>query len=320
MPRSAPGRDGAPPQVIERTARWAVGIVVAAVVLLLGTMPGAAIAAPITFNTALPVAQGQAIFRLQWKFVEFRGDRTSADRDLSVQVVPLVGVWGVTKRVALFGILPLIDREVDLRTPLGRMRRSASGLGDTTLLVRYTAYQRDEPGKTLRIAPFLGVEAPTGEDSQSDSLGPLPPAFQLGSGSWDVQAGAILTRQALAWQTDVSLSYKLNGEANDFEFGDQTRLDASYQRRLHPLHLEAGVPAYVYAVVESNLLWRDRSTFGGVEDVDTGGVIWYLAPGLQYVRRRFVVEGAVQIPVAQNLDGSALEDDFISTLSVRFNF
>ena len=307
------------PCVIARATRRATGILVVAIAVLLGIVPRAAIAAPITFNTALPVAQARGIFRLQWKILEFGADKTSADRALSARVVPLVGVWGLTNRVALFAIVPLIDREVELTTALGRVRRSVSGLGDTTLLVRYTAYQRDKPGRTLRIAPFLGVEAPTGKDNESDSLGPLPPSFQLGSGSWDAQLGAILTRQALAWQTDVSLSLKINREANDFELGDEVRLDASYQRRLHPRDLGAGVPAYVYGVLESNLVWRDRSRLAGVEDENTGGMIWYLAPGLQYVRKRFVIEGAVQIPVLEDLDGSALENDVIGTLSVRFN-
>ena len=297
----------------------ATGALVAALAVVLGMAPTVAFAAPITFNTALPVARGQGIFRLQWKTLAFGGDSTPADRDLWVQIVPLVGVWGVTEKVALFGIVPLIDRELELATSAGRTERSVSGLGDATLLLRYTAYQRDEPGRTLRVAPFIGVEIPTGADDVSDALGQLPPALQLGSGSWDAQLGAILTRQTLAWQTDLSLSYKINTEANDFESGDQASLDASYQWRFYPRDLGAGVPAYVYAVLESNLTWRDRSALAGVKDPNSGGVIWYLAPGLQYVRRRFVIEGAVQIPVLQNLNGSALENDFITTLSVRFN-
>ena len=31
-------------------------------------------------------------------------------------------------------------------------------------------------------------------------------------------------------------------------------------------------------------------------------------------------EAAIQIPVVQNLNGSALENDFITTLSARMNF
>jgi hypothetical protein len=73
-------------------------------------------------------------------------------------------------------------------------------------------------------------------------------------------------------------------------------------------------------VVESNLIWQDKNEVNGVEDDNSGGVTWYLAPGVQYVTRRTVAEFAVQIPVVQNLNGSGLENDFIATLSFRMNF
>lgn len=293
------------------------------VILVIGVLAAAArpgFAASITFNTALPVTKGQGIVRIQSKILEFGTDSGPLDRDLTVRVVPVAGVWGVTEKIALFGIVPIFDKDLRVATPLGRRARSVSGLGDVTVLARYTAYQRDRRGSTLRIAPFLGVDAPTGEDDASDSLGRLPQPLQLGSGSWDYNVGAIVTHQTLDWQVDSSLSYKINTEANDFEFGDEARFDMSYQRRLRPRQLGGGVPAFVYGVLESNLSWQDRSEVAGSTDLDSGGTSWYLAPGIQYVRRRFVLEGAVQVPVLQDLNGAALESDFIATLSVRANF
>ena len=287
---------------------------------LLAVASEPAFPASITFNTALPVTEGEGILRIQSKYFDFGDDSTPLDRDLTVWAVPVVGVWGLTRKVALFGIVPILDKELDVTTPLGRRTRSVSGLGDVTLLARYTAYQRDRRGSTFRIASFLGVDVPTGEDDASDPLGRLPQPLQLGSGSWDYNLGAIVTRQTLKWQIDSSLSYKFNTEANDFEFGDEARFDFSYQKRLRPRELSGGVPAFVYGVLESNLIWQDRSEVAGIDDLDSGGTTWYLAPGLQYVRKRFVLEGAVQIPVIQDLNGAALENDFIGTLSVRANF
>jgi len=276
-------------------------------------------AAPITFNTALPVTVGQGIFRLQWKNLAFGDDAAALDRDLSVQAIPLVGVWGVSRRLALFGIVPLLDKQVRIDTPLGRRRRDVSGIGDVTFLARWTAWQRDRQGSTLRVAPFLGIEAPTGENDAEDSLGPLPSTLQLGSGSWDWRAGAVVTRQTLAWQLDASLAYQLNTAADGFEFGDELRFDLSYQQRLVPRKLTGGVSAFLYGVLESNLVQRDRNRGAGIQDLNSGGTVWYLAPGLQYVRRRFIVEGAIQLPIAQDLHGDALESDWISTLSLRVN-
>lgn len=279
-----------------------------------------ALAAPITFDTALPVTQGQGVFRFQAMSFEFASDPTPLDRDLSVRALPLAAVYGVTPRFALFAIAPLLDKELTLDTPLGRRTRGDSGFGDVTLLARYTVYQRDAPGGTFRIAPLVGIETPTGNDDAEDLLGRLPQPLQLGSGSWDPLVGVVLTRQVLGWQLDAALSYQANTEANDFELGDEARLDFSYQHRAWPRELGAGVPAFVYAVLESNLVWRDRHEASGSEVPDSGGTAWFLAPGVQYVRERFVLEGAVQVPVVQDLNGDALETDWIGILSARTNF
>lgn len=279
-----------------------------------------AVAAPITFNTALPVTWGEWILRLQAKGFDFASDPEELNRDLSVQALPLVGVYGLTPRFTLFAIAPLLEKELEVATPLGRRSRGDSGLGDVTLLARYTAWQRDAPGRTLRLAPFGGVEAPTGRDDAGDDLGPLPPSLQLGSGSWDPVAGAVFTYQTLSRQTDASASYQFNTEANGFEAGDEARLDFSYQHRVWPRELGAGVPAFLYTVLESNLVWRDRDAMDGADVVDSGGTTWFLAPGLQYVHKRWVLEAAVQVPVTQNLHGAALETDWIGTLSLRVNW
>lgn len=278
------------------------------------------LAAPITFNTALPVAKEEGIFRFQFKYLSSSDDPSPMDRELDVRSFPLVGVYGVSAKLALFAFVPVLDKNLDMTTPVGRRTRSVSGVGDTTLLARYTTYKRDKPGQTTRVAPFVGVVAPTGKDDETDDLGRLPQPLQLGSGSWDFQVGTIATWQTRGWQMDSSLSYQFNREANDFEFGDEARLDLSYQRRLLPRELGEGVPSFVYGVLESNVIWQDRNTLNGLEDADSGGTTWFLAPGIQYVSTRLVIEAAVQIPVVQNLNGAALENDFITTLSARVNF
>ncbi len=278
-----------------------------------------ATAAPITFNTALPVAQGEGIVRLQGKWMRATGDPTGLERELDILAAPLVGAYGVSDKLALFAIVPLLDKDLDVTTAAGRRERPTSGLGDVLLLGRYTVVQRDRPGRTFRLAPFLGLEAPTGEDDRSDTLGRLPPGLQIGSGSWDFTVGSVATWQTLDWQFDASLAYRNNTEANGFAFGDEARLDLSYQRRILPRTLGGGVPRFLYGVLESNLVWQDRDRTHGVDGPDSGGFTWFLAPGIQSVGRRWVVEAAVQVPVVQSLHGNALESDFILTLSTRVN-
>ena len=294
--------------------RFLIGVLAASVLV------SPAFGAAITFSTALPVGQGEGIVRFQVRSLRSTGDSAPTDRELSVLAFPLVGVYGATSRLALFAIVPTLDKSLDVNTPLGRQTREVSGVGDILLLARYTAMKRDRPGATFRLAPFVGIETPTGEDDKSDALGRLPQPLQAGSGSWDPSVGTIATWQTLKWQIDASASYKFNNEANGFRFGDVSRADFSYQRRLWPHELGEGVPHYLYGVLEANVIRLGHNEVLSRSDPNSGGMIWYVAPGLQYVTKRLILEAAVQIPVMQNLHGTALENDYVAILSTRVNF
>jgi len=293
-----------------------------ALVLLNGfTFFAPARAAPQTFNNALPVAAGEFVFREQFIYRKAGDGPGPADRELKVRGALSVLGYGVTGNLAVFGILPYLDKELKLTTP-GRQRltRDTSGIADARLFARYTVYRRDAPGRTLRIAPFLGVELPTGDDDDGDNLGPLPAPLQLGSGSWDLSGGIVATRQTLDYEMDAQVSYKLNTGANQFEFGDEVRLDASFQYRLWPRELSTGVPGFFYGVVEANLVHQEKNKASGVRDDNSGGTSFFLSPGIQYAMERWVLEAIVQLPVTQNLKGTALEDNYVVRTGFRVNF
>lgn len=281
---------------------------------------GAAWSAPITFNTALPVHVGGFVLREQFVFMKNADDPTPARRDMEVTGLVSVLGYGVSRDFAVFGMLPYVDKRLDMRMGGQGITRSEAGFGDLTLLGRYTAFEANAPGRTLRIAPFLGIKAPTGEDDARDRLGRLPPPVQPGTGSWDVLGGAVLTWQTLDFQIDGQLSYRANREAHGFEAGDVLELDGSLQYRLWPRRLGAGVPAFLYGVIEVNLVRAAKDRIGGHDDPNSGGTTLFLTPGLQYVTRKWIVEAGVQIPVSQNLHGTALENDYVATVGLRLNF
>lgn len=278
-------------------------------------------AAPQTFNTALPVGKGSFVLREQLMYRKAADDPSAMGRNLEVRGGISVLGYGATSELALFGVLPYLDKELDLRAPGGqRLTRGASGLGDAQVFARWTLLQRDRRGSTFRVAPFVGIELPTGDDDDSDSLGRLPQPLQSGSGSWDPSGGVVATYQTLGYQVDAQLSYKANTEANDFEFGDQFRLDASLQYRLLPRELGTGVPGFLYGVIETNFLHQAKNKISGNEDADSGGSTLFLSPGLQYVTKKWILEAIVQFPVVQDLHGTALEDDYTLRAGFRVNF
>ena len=142
----------------------------------------------------------------------------------------------------------------------------------------------------------------------------------MGSGSWDLFAGLVLTHQTLKDQIDSQLSVRFNNQANGFEAGDEARWDLSWQHRLWPRELKGGVPGFLYGVLESNLVYQGKNAVNGVKDADSGGTTLFLAPGLQYVTKRWIAETAIQLPVVQDLNGTALENDYIVRAGIRFNF
>jgi len=284
-------------------------------------MPTLAETAPQTFNTALPVAEGSLVLREQALLRSASDDAGPDGGDLDVSGAVSVVAYGVTSALTLFGAVPYLDKALERAGPGGRrIERGSSGFGDARFFARYTVFHDDAPGRTFRVAPFFGVEAPSGDDDEQDRLGRLPQPLQSGSGSWDPFGGLVLTYQTLAYVLDAQLAYQANTEANDFEFGDEARLDGSFQYRLWPREFGSGVPGFLYGVLEANLVHRDKSAITGENDPDSGGTQLFLSPGLQYVTRRWIVEGIVQVPVAQDLNGAALEDGFIARAGLRISF
>ncbi len=281
---------------------------------------GQAWGAPITFNTALPVAKGEYLFREQYIVNQSGDDPSGAGRDRRAQTMVSVLAYGVNSKLALFGVLPYRDNELQLTVGGQRRTRAASGFGDLTMFGRYTVVQHDRPGRNFRVAIFGGVKAPTGEDDANDAFGLLPASVQLGSGSWDPLAGVVLTYQTLKYQVDGQFSYQARNEANNFEAGDVTRLDASWQYRLRPRTFTGGLPNFLYGIIELNLIHQGKNRVNGSTDTNSGGTRLFLAPGVQYVTKRWIAEGAVQLPISQDLNGTALENDYIARVSFRFNF
>ena len=281
---------------------------------------GTAWSAPITFNTALPVQEGGYVLREQFMYMKIADDPTPAQRDMRVSGVMSVLGYGVTPDFALFGMLPWFDKRLDMSMGGQAITRRRPGVGDLTLLGRYTAYQYDAPGRTLRIAPFLGVKAPTGEDNARDGFGRLPAPVQIGSGSWDWLGGVVGSYQTLDFEIDGQASYKANREANGFQSGDVADLDGSLQYRLWPGSLGSGVPAFLYGVLEANLIHSAKDDSGGIADPNSGGTTLFLSPGLQYVTKKWIVEAGVQIPVVQHLNGTALKNNYVLSTGIRINF
>jgi len=299
-------------------ARASVRLPLVAAVVLIAIWPGSGSVAQITTNTALPVGKGQTILRFQSKLLRKTVNDIPEGPEVDVFAVPIVVVHGPTAKLALFAVVPYFNKSLDMPTQGGRVSRSTSGIGDVRTFARFEIYRQSDRGKTTRVAPFAGIDIPTGSTDAADDLGTLPRPLQLGTGSWNPFAGVVVSRQTFDWQVDASVSYQRKMEANDFRFGDVARLDVASKVRILPRSLGSGMPSFVFANLETNLIYEDKSEAGGVEQTNSGGTTWFLAPGLQYASVRTIVEAAIQVPVVYKPNGSAPGTDYIVTLSIRY--
>jgi len=153
-----------------------------ATLLILGLAAGTAslaTAGPLTFNTALPVSQGEGILRGD-AFV-LRGSSGFMDEDVTGLAFPFVLGYGLTRDLTLFAVAPVfIHKSVNATTPMGRISRGSNGFGDMLFLGRYMLLEVDHPGSTFRIAPFAGFQAPTGAYHTSDRYSASPAAARFG--------------------------------------------------------------------------------------------------------------------------------------------
>ena len=190
-----------------------------------------------------------------------------------------------------------------------------------TLFARYTLFKVDWPQKTWRLAPLIGLQLPTGENSSKDDFGRKPQSIQPSLGSWNPFIGLVTTYQTLEYQVDAQVSFKKHTKRQSiFRHGDILRFDASLQYRLWPYELEKGLPHFLYGVLEENVIHHRKNRFSQVKDPNSGGTTVFLVPGIQYVTKRIILETGLQIPIIQDLNGSALKRNYVILAGFRVNF
>ncbi|HHL42398.1 MAG TPA: hypothetical protein ENJ42_02170 [Hellea balneolensis] len=261
-------------------------------------------AVPITINTALPVSEGEVIVRQQIHYVHMNDDVLGVSRDVTLWKSITAAGYGVNEKLAIFGVIPLVNRDLNV----GTLRKDDSGLADIKVFGRYQIYKKDGPGSTTRIAPFLGVNLPTGKTGQ------------FSDGSVDVFGGLIFTKASRNGNFDGQIKYTQNGKHGGFRRGNSFNLDGSYQFRIKHAHEKVNAHGDLFTVLEGGLEYREKDQVGSNAVTDSGGTTAYIAPGLQYAAKRWIGEAAVKIPVVKELNGTALQPGVTVIASVRVNF
>ncbi|MCH7823619.1 MAG: transporter [Acidobacteria bacterium] len=226
----------------------------------------------------------------------------------------------VSNRLVVMGVVPYLDKSLEMGPADNRQELSVNGFGDLALAAKLGIYQLDRPNRTTRVALFGRLKLPTGDD---DAPGPegqlLPKSLQLGTGSVDYSAGVILTHSVGPVGLSGDLIYDINTVDDGFAFGDVLHYDIALGYRILPRVYRMYPAKQINLYLEANGTWSQRSTLEGTSLIDSGGNVLRLSPGVQFIPlANLLVEVTYQVPVWQGLNGAQLEFDPTFKVGLRW--
>lgn len=272
---------------------------------------------PINTETAFVTGLSGAAFRSFARTVR----KSAPGRDLQVIAVPLEFPYELLpNKLVLGGAIPYLDKELEITGGGTQRTIGDSGFGDLTAFGKYQVLQRDRSGETTRLTILGRLKLPTGEDDEKAPDGTrLPRPLQLGTGSVDFSAGAVIAALKQRWGVNADLIYTANGSDERFQFGNILRYDVALAYRAYPKIYATYPSPQLNLFLELNGETRERDELGGEALPDTGGTSILISPGIQYIAgRTFLVESSLQIPVVENLNGDQLETDYAFSLGLRW--
>jgi hypothetical protein len=235
----------------------------------------------------------------------------------------IAGFYGVNDRILLLVNVPLrrtdghgelVDGE-DGTTQVEQVRGDATGVGDVSLLARYTVFERHSLDSTTLVAGVLGVKFATGSTDQHNAEGEyLDSHLQLGTGSTDPLLGFSIDHASgrASISGNILASFANDGEVGDasHRFGDSVNYDVTGKYRLTPHTIGQSANA-LFVSLGVHGEWRDYEHLEGARLPDTGGNTVYVAPGVQYaIGGKWIIEGTYQRAVYHDLNDTQLGEDY----------
>jgi hypothetical protein len=231
----------------------------------------------------------------------------------------------------------------------------AAGFGDLSLFGQYRLF-RDRATQT-EVAFLAGLKLPTGDTSVNTADGSerFETEFQPGSGAWEDSFGLAVTRRFGAWSLDANVLYTVAGEgAQQTDLGDRFQYNAALSYRLtgqpgglrgpmragapaEPLY-HRGLKAHAHdhehaeeahaapkapaldLVLELNGEWHAREVIAGITDLNSGGNVVFLSPGLRLSYDNWSGFASVGVPVVNELNGIQAEPDWRVLTGVAVGF
>ncbi len=259
---------------------------------------------PIATFISVPVAKGGYAFQSEILYQNFRND--TAGLKLDTVAFPQLFAYGITNRVTIFTVIPLVY--ADFNVP-GFLVGNEFGVADIPIALKEDIYRKQSHLQNIQFSLTQGIEIPSGDDPFTSNSIDFP------------FLGGVFTWQTPGNEIDQDFSYKINTDGGGgFNEGDEFFHDTAYSRRLLPWKLpEEGQPFQWNVVLELNGHYAKRDTGGGdFLFANSGGYTLLLTSGFNFIfpKKNFNLDVAAQVPMIQDLNGTQLENQY--NVLVRF--
>ena len=249
----------------------------------------------------------------------------------AVNSYALSSSYGITDDISFNIQLPYISRR-NIRAgendagPEVHTHGDSSGLGDASALLQYKVYD-----KAVKIALLAGLKMPTGQDDATDAGEVLEADLQAGSGSWDLFAGAALSKDFEDFSIHSNILYKYNNKGvaqsqlgNVFNYNialSYKLVDHTSHSSLEKLEIDNHTGYSVGTFVELNGERAEVDYFDGIKADNTGHDIISATAGLQLAtEENYSLFFAISVPIYQNFNGLQNDVNYKSTLGVGKSF
>ncbi len=187
---------------------------------------------------------------------------------------------------------------------IDRKLKQGSGIADINLFTKYRFWRNDGLGSQESAAVFFKLKPDTGA--------------RAGTGSNDAIVGLAYGYESRKWYRWASVRYRLNGEGDaGLQRGDLWRIDIAGGVRLQP---SAYLEADTVWLLELNGELGQRAELNGFNLPDSGGMEWFLSPGIFWTYRNFAVKAGAQIPLINDLNGAQRGSDYRAKLALEWHF
>ena len=279
---------------------------------LLGALGAVAVfAAParaqLTFPGASPISAGNLVVRTQPEVTNAGGGFSSlSDRN--------VLIYGASPDLAfVVQNNSIVSNSVDI----GGRRITATGFGDTLFQTRYTIFQQDGIGSTIRVAPIIGLDIPTG---MTDANRAMPRGAQPGTGAWGTRDALTASWQTLYWGGGAEIGYQANATAGGYRFGSPIYADVGVHYLLWPHNLEGEVDGELYASLESNYTSSPANLNFGQTVGGTGGQLLLVDPGVIWTTALYSISFTALLPANQRIAANGGRYNYGAALFFRRSF